>query len=61
MHLCSGCKAVRYCGAACQTAAWKAVHKHTCKLYKMGTVLEEMQAAGKQGAGGDGQPVATGS
>jgi hypothetical protein len=48
LHLCSGCKAVRYCGSDCQTAAWKRVHKHTCKLYKMGPVLEEMQAAAKQ-------------
>jgi hypothetical protein len=33
LQLCSGCKLVRYCGRECQMAAWRAVHKHTCKLY----------------------------
>jgi hypothetical protein len=33
LHLCSGCKLVRYCGGHCQAAAWRAVHRHTCKLY----------------------------
>jgi hypothetical protein len=33
LQLCSGCRLVRYCGRECQMAAWRAVHKHTCKLY----------------------------
>jgi hypothetical protein len=33
LQLCSGCKLVRYCGRECQMAAWRAVHRHTCKLY----------------------------
>jgi hypothetical protein len=33
LQLCSGCKLVRYCGRECQAAAWRAVHRHTCKLY----------------------------
>ena len=28
--LCSGCRAVRYCGAACQKADWRA-HKAACR------------------------------
>jgi hypothetical protein len=33
LHLCSECKLVRYCGRECQMAAWRAVHRHTCKLF----------------------------
>jgi hypothetical protein len=33
LHLCSSCRLVRYCGRGCQMAAWRAVHRHTCKLY----------------------------
>ena len=28
---CAGCNAVRYCGAECQRAHWKTVHKGECK------------------------------
>ncbi len=29
---CGGCRAVRYCGADCQRAHWRAGHKAECKL-----------------------------
>ncbi|KAG2493689.1 hypothetical protein HYH03_008203 [Edaphochlamys debaryana] len=31
LKLCARCKCVRYCGAACQTAHWKAGHKEECQ------------------------------
>uniref|UniRef100_A0A7S4UYH5 MYND-type domain-containing protein n=1 Tax=Alexandrium monilatum TaxID=311494 RepID=A0A7S4UYH5_9DINO len=31
LQLCAGCMAVRYCGPACQRAAWKAGHKEACR------------------------------
>lgn len=31
---CTGCKAVVYCGAACQKANWTLVHKLECKVFK---------------------------
>lgn len=31
---CTGCKAVVYCGAACQKANWALVHKLECKVFK---------------------------
>jgi hypothetical protein len=30
-QVCSGCKAVRYCGEECRLAGWKAGHKAECK------------------------------
>ncbi|KAF4989369.1 hypothetical protein FDECE_14736 [Fusarium decemcellulare] len=40
---CSRCHAVAYCDAACQTAAWKAVHSKECK------VLGKVAAQGRPG------------
>lgn len=31
---CTGCKAVVYCGAACQKANWGLIHKWECKVFK---------------------------
>jgi hypothetical protein len=31
---CTGCRAVQYCGAACQSAAWQDVHKLECRALK---------------------------
>lgn len=31
---CTGCKAVVYCGPACQKANWAVVHKLECKVFK---------------------------
>ncbi|KAJ4394132.1 hypothetical protein N0V93_003349 [Gnomoniopsis smithogilvyi] len=31
---CTGCKAVVYCGAACQKANWGLIHKLECKVFK---------------------------
>lgn len=31
---CTGCKVVQYCSTACQAAAWKAIHKEECKIYR---------------------------
>jgi hypothetical protein len=45
LHLCAGCKLVRYCGRECQAAAWRAVHKHTCKLY---AAAQKMDAEAEQ-------------
>ncbi|KAF4981402.1 hypothetical protein FZEAL_2784 [Fusarium zealandicum] len=40
---CSRCHAVAYCGAACQSAAWTAVHSKECK------VLRKVAAQGRPG------------
>ncbi|KAI9034174.1 hypothetical protein DFJ74DRAFT_648498 [Hyaloraphidium curvatum] len=32
LRRCSGCKVTRYCGAACQRAAWKE-HKDNCRQW----------------------------
>ena len=32
--LCAGCQIVRYCGAKCQKADWKGVHKGACKQFQ---------------------------
>ncbi len=34
VRVCAGCKAVAYCGAACQKTHWAAIHRHECKAYK---------------------------
>lgn len=31
---CTGCKAVVYCGPACQKANWALIHKQECKVFK---------------------------
>lgn len=31
---CTGCKAVAYCGPACQRADWAAIHRLECKVFK---------------------------
>ena len=31
---CTGCKAVAYCGAACQKSHWSLVHKLECRAFK---------------------------
>jgi len=30
LNICTGCRAVRYCGRACQSAHWKDGHKGAC-------------------------------
>ena len=45
LKLCSGCRAVRYCSAACQQAHWRAAHRAECKA------LRANSAAGAAGAG----------
>ncbi|KAG2427625.1 hypothetical protein HXX76_012276 [Chlamydomonas incerta] len=34
LQVCGGCKAVRYCGRACQAAHWRAGHKEACGALK---------------------------
>ncbi|KAI9846483.1 MAG: hypothetical protein M1837_003903 [Sclerophora amabilis] len=34
LKACLGCKAVRYCGKACQSLAWKRIHRYECKLFE---------------------------
>jgi hypothetical protein len=61
LQLCSGCKLVRYCGRECQMAAWRAVHRHTCKLYAAAQKHEEVVSmrralqAGTEDVAGGGQ------
>jgi hypothetical protein len=31
---CTACKVAQYCSVACQSAAWKSVHKDECKILK---------------------------
>jgi hypothetical protein len=31
---CTACKVVQYCSVACQSAAWKSIHKEECRIYK---------------------------
>lgn len=31
---CTGCKATEYCSVACQSAAWKSIHKMECRIFK---------------------------
>lgn len=33
VNWCTGCKKVKYCSRACQSKAWKAVHKRECKIF----------------------------
>lgn len=33
VNWCTGCKKVKYCSRACQSRAWKAVHKRECKIF----------------------------
>ncbi|KAK4103136.1 hypothetical protein N658DRAFT_467657 [Parathielavia hyrcaniae] len=33
LKACTGCKAAVYCGAACQRAHWRAVHRAECKMF----------------------------
>ena len=41
---CAGCRRVTYCSAECQTAHWKASHKHECRVWAAeGPVEEEEQ------------------
>lgn len=40
--VCSNCRAVSYCGAACQKRHWKKGHKHVCSR-----MTEEIEAQGK--------------
>lgn len=48
--LCSGCRAVRFCGEACLRAAWKAGHKAECRA--AAAAAELAAAAGDAGGGG---------
>ncbi|KAK3693902.1 hypothetical protein B0T22DRAFT_451141 [Podospora appendiculata] len=34
LKACTGCKATVYCGAQCQRAHWKSIHKTECKMFK---------------------------
>jgi hypothetical protein len=54
LFVCSGCKALAYCGLPCQRKAWKAGHKAECKtmketrkLHKDPAVQASMAAVGK--------------
>ncbi|KAI9831374.1 MAG: hypothetical protein M1826_003547 [Phylliscum demangeonii] len=33
LKTCQGCRVVRYCGKTCQEQAWKAHHKHECRIF----------------------------
>jgi hypothetical protein len=43
--VCSGCRAVRLCSAACNTAYWKAGHRQVCKRLRGG---KQQQEAGER-------------
>jgi SET and MYND domain-containing protein len=31
---CGACKIVQYCSAACQSTAWKSIHKEECRIFR---------------------------
>ena len=47
---CSKCKAEAYCCKACQTAAWKAGHKHKCGAPGQGVAVAQLRRAARGGA-----------
>ena len=61
LHLCTGCRQRKYCNRACQLAAWRAGHKHECKLLKADAETKKTNASNTSPAArteveGGGQP-----